>query len=524
MTVLDLEAPADTVRRDRWGRYMVLPVGASKPEGWTRATSVGKALEDTANLTNWSNRMVALGLAQRADILADVQIADPTDRKTLNRLCEKAKDIGGANTRRDLGTAIHTMFERSIVEPGWTPPDTYAADIAAIHAELAAAGLEPVAEYSEVMVVLDRHKIAGTADLVVRRITDGALFIADLKTGSSVKYGALGWAVQLAIYAHADNIYRQGKAKDGSEDERLPMPPVSRDTAIIIHVEPGSGSCDLHQLDIARGAEALEVAMAVRQWRKERDLLVPFTSSSVEGGGTAPPAGAPSTDIPADDDHQTRVDWALRRVAALKSGGHAPKMGQHWPDDTPMPADVRTGNGEWTAGQLTAVLGCLDLVEGLVEAPFDEPDPIDAAARDKALALAVDKLNAEVVEVPELPEPDEADEWATDDEVLALRTILQTMLASDDADKAQRVIGWAKEGQRQHRPWNMAPAGQPTSKRRHAISAAALELVDLDDERVRALIATVIGDDVVQPVFTTGGLLGCLTAEQANELARLAAG
>ena len=179
----------EPIRRDRYGRYVVLAPDGKKPEGYTRATTVAKALDDTSNLMAWGRRMTALGLAARPDLLALVQTTDNTDKKALDRLCESASEAGGATARRDLGTALHKMFEASCVTPGYQPPATYAADILAIHQALRAAGLQVVDECSELMVVIDRHKIAGMADLIVERISDGQLFIADLKTGSSVEWG-----------------------------------------------------------------------------------------------------------------------------------------------------------------------------------------------------------------------------------------------------------------------------------------------------------------------------------------------
>jgi hypothetical protein len=74
---------------------------------------------------------------------------------------------------------------------------------------------------TERIVVNDEIEVAGTFDLL---LTDGQeTFVSDLKTGSSVKYGGLGFAIQLSIYANASNLYTQGPAKDGSEDIREPM-------------------------------------------------------------------------------------------------------------------------------------------------------------------------------------------------------------------------------------------------------------------------------------------------------------
>ncbi len=101
MTLVDIDAPTE-VRRDRWGRYLVTPPDGGKPVGYQRATTLAKMLEDTSNLTRWSARMTLLGAAQRPDIIASTLAADPSDRKTLDKLAEQAKEHGGANVRRDL--------------------------------------------------------------------------------------------------------------------------------------------------------------------------------------------------------------------------------------------------------------------------------------------------------------------------------------------------------------------------------------------------------------------------------------
>jgi hypothetical protein len=413
----------EPIRRDRYGRYVVLAPDGKKPEGYTRATTVAKALDDTSNLMAWGRRMTALGLAARPDLLALVQTTDNTDKKALDRLCESASEAGGATARRDLGTALHKMFEESCVTPGYEPPATYAADILAIHQALRAAGLQVVDECSELMVVIDRHKIAGMADLIVERISDGQLFIADLKTGSSVEWGALGWAIQLSIYANADAIYIQGTAADGSEDLRAPMPVVNKDEAIIIHCEPESGSCDLHTLDIKRGFEALEVAIGVREWRKKRKLLIPFksaggevpveavvaptepaasttvlpeavstatgsggaggvTASSVEQIAATPPA-PDTTHITADEaaleerDHMLHIRrlWLLERIRIIGEQGFISTLQAEWPDGCAGPKAVRSRQAKWNIAETAAVVKCVDAVEMAHDLPFGATDP-----------------------------------------------------------------------------------------------------------------------------------------------------
>ena len=559
---IQLDAPGDNARRDRWGRYLVVPPGGGKPTGYTRATTVAKALDDTSNLMAWSNRMTALGLAQRPDLLALVQAADPDDRDELNKVCERAKEAGGATARRDLGTALHTMVEKAHADPEWKVPDTYAADVAAVQAAIEAAGYEVVDGMSEVMVVLDRHTIAGTSDLTLRRRADGRLRISDIKTGASVNYGALAWAIQLSVYAQADARYVQGSAHDGSQDQRLPMPEVDRDTALILHVQPGSGVCDVHELDIAAGADALEVAMAVRTWRKRKGLLVPFT---IEGGGTAgtatqDAATTPSTSVeptpprapdqpaavvpcpaaagdpsPLTDSldavlHQARVAWVLNRIEAVKERGEdaTRRLGTAMPDG-PTPKAVREGT-PWTAVQLEAWNAHVTAVEAEFELPFSDEDPAVAAERAAERAATEAARVAAPVAAPaaeSAPVTEEGGPFADPDEVASIRAVLASM----NDEPAQRglvehVFGWSRTGLDTGHPWSMSPKGQPTPLRRWAICAAAiglLDIVDLDaedpDAAVRLALALVVGDDALKPSVPVGQTLGTLTFDEAQRVA-----
>jgi hypothetical protein len=256
------------------------------------------------------------------------------------------------------------------------------------------------------------------ADLIVERISDGELFIADLKTGSSVQYGALGWAIQLSIYANADNIYIQGAAVDGSEDLRAPMPTVNKQQAFIIHCEPESGSCDLHTLNIERGFQALECAMEVREWRKARQLLVLFkgaggvesgvvvahdgpaagtdglpdavstatgSSDGVEGVTSLEPSSTPHiTDTAGsliaelvERDHMLNLRklWLLERIRIIGERGFITTLQAEWPDACAGPKAVRNGDAIWNIAETAAVVKCVDIVEMAHDLPFGATDP-----------------------------------------------------------------------------------------------------------------------------------------------------
>jgi hypothetical protein len=352
LTIDDLST-APLVRRDRWGRYLVLPPECGKPVGYTRATTVAKALDDASSLTAWAKRMVAIGLHDRADLLAQVGTVRD-DKRALNQLCERAAEAGGATTRRDLGTTIHALVERAI-QTGEAPTGPHAADVQAVLDCIARLGYR--VHSCELMVVNDRHRIAGTADLILED-SGGYCIIADLKTGSSVNYGALSWAVQLGIYATADAAYTQGPADDGSEDQRRPLPNIDTTTAMILHCEPGSGVCTPHHLNLNTGLSALSVALNVRELRK------------------AKPLGPWPEPTPEQADPAALADVAAR-IDAIKAAGHVADLARLWPEGV---ATLKN-NPTPTADELEQITDAVGNVEAIHAMPFpDAARPVEAIA------------------------------------------------------------------------------------------------------------------------------------------------
>jgi hypothetical protein len=391
LTVDDFTATQQT-RRDRWGRYLVVPLISTKPEGYTRATTVAKTLDDGASLKTWAQRMVAIGLHDRADLLAQVGQARD-DKRALNALVERAAEAGGATVRRDLGTAIHAMVERAILT-GETPTGPHAADVVAILGAIDAGGFDVVA--CERIVVNDAAKIAGTADLFLRRRSDGVHLIGDLKTGSSVAYGALGWACQLAIYATADAYYTQGAADDGSEDVREPLPELSHDEAVIIHCEPGTADAKLYALDLTVGREALALALAVREIRKAKPLSPLELTPGGDSADAEPAPGGDSADAifvgpqPADPE---RVAWVVERIEAIKAAGGVDRLAAAWPEGiatlkvNPTPTDT----------ELLCIEDAVGTAETALGIPFGDAAP----------GSTLDAFPIPVVEVTEYVDPDD---------------------------------------------------------------------------------------------------------------------
>lgn len=345
------------VPRDRWGRYLIVPPDGGPRVPYTRATTVAKTLDDTTSLMKWGKRMVVIGLATRPD-LVDLARATPVDdRRRLDDIAERAADAGGATTRRDLGTAVHDIVHRSIIDPTFTPPPAHAADVDAVREALATHHLDPVPELCERVLVHDRHRIAGKPDMLCRLAGSDRLVVVDLKTGSSVEYGALGWATQLAAYATADAVYTFGAAEDGSGDRRDPLPPRDAEIGVILHLEPGSGRCDVHDLRLTVGVEALELAVQVRKLRP----IKPLSPRQVPAGPAVCSA--------------ERFAHLEERVRRIIDAGHGGRLARIWPDGVPTLKRVRAGDTllDADAGRIASACAAIEADTGM---PFpDTADP-----------------------------------------------------------------------------------------------------------------------------------------------------
>lgn len=249
------------VPRDRYGRPMVVPPKGGKPVPYTRTTTVAGSLDDGTALVAWKLRMAAAGLSMRPDLLLAVAAARE-DKLAMDALVEDSINAAGGSTAATIGTAVHALTEKLDrgQDLGIIPQD-YVADIQA-YAE-ATKHFENV--NIEQFCVLDKYKIAGTPDRVVRY--KGELFISDLKTGSISYPGKI--AMQLAVYAN-------GLPYDPATATRGSWGDVNTERGIIVHLPAGSGKCELHFVDIKEGWKGIQLAMKVRSWRDTKKLTTPI--------------------------------------------------------------------------------------------------------------------------------------------------------------------------------------------------------------------------------------------------------
>ena len=252
------------IPRDRWGRPLIIPPNGGEPIGYTRVSTLAKALDDLNNLMAWKARKTAEGLVRRPDLLTLVSGAiangDPdTDwptKKALNAAVEQAMEAAGASKGASAGTGFHSLTEAIDRgnEPLFVPP----ADQPRLEAYRAAtAGIKWLD--IECFVVNDTVRSAGTFDRL-GRLPDGRVVVADLKSGKSEADYPFSTTVQIATYAN-------GLRYDPETGDRSPLhDDLDTSTGVLIHLPP-SGGCKLYTLNLTLGWQAAQLAAQVRDVR-----------------------------------------------------------------------------------------------------------------------------------------------------------------------------------------------------------------------------------------------------------------
>lgn len=496
-------------KRDRWGRYLLPHPDTGKDQAWTRATTFAKAVADLSGLTRWEKRMVTIGLATRPDLYAQAASLDPADRKALDRVADAAKEAAAASAGANLGTALHTFTERLDRGETVAPPDPWDRDLAAYSDAMASAGVEVRPEWVERITVVPGLGVAGTLDRIVS--WNGALYIADLKTGRDLSYSWGDIAIQLALYAHGSGLYVPGR------DAWEPMPDVDRYSALVMHLPAGSATCTLYRVDISAGWEMAQTCGQVREWRKRKDLAAPIPSGLRLVPATATEARPEPPEDVADAAPAEVVEWLTARLAALAELGEYAKglVVARWPDGVPKP-------GPWTVDHANALAEVLDTVEAHTGAPFPPADP--RQAHHPTATWATPETPSGPPSAPDWPLEDPGD-LTTPHHEAHVRAVLTAL----GEGQAETVYRWATEAKRAGRPFDRTADGLRVLHARimeaACLVAAHLWAPDEDDpeQLPRAALRVVLGQrypsDARWPV---GVVLGSLTMADATDLLALA--
>jgi hypothetical protein len=237
---------------------------------YTRASTLAKTLDDQGNLIGWAAKMAARGVAVSPDLQALAATTDLNDRSRWRDIVDRAKDRAGGNSGADLGTGIHSATEMlDLGQPLDQLPPDLRADAHAYRDALKAAGMVPLA--GEMFVVNGELQVAGSFDRLVLEPT-GTAAILDLKTidasrdaDYAVKFSAVAWAIQIALYANSkphDGLFGTGEWSDYG----LPIPQALRGYVAVIR--RGAATCDLVEVDLTEGLRLARLAAAVRDARK----------------------------------------------------------------------------------------------------------------------------------------------------------------------------------------------------------------------------------------------------------------
>lgn len=498
------------------GRYKTTDPKTGKSTTWTRMSTLAKTLSDQTGIHRWEKANVARGIQADPDMVD--RILDARD------LAQWAGKVGGDYLKADLGTAMHTaveVWERDPLAAAGLPAP-WADDLTAITDALQRHGITPSSEWVEAVMIHPELKAAGRLDFCATGPWQG-LRVCDLKTGS-IDFGVTDWAAQLAGYATAPMRWIDGRIVTAEARDT--------ETGIIIHAPLGTGTCHIYEIDLVRGKELLDACYAARVSRRgSKDLMVPhIPPESAEPGrspsgdepGPLPAATATDTGEATSDepvhvseplgevtgDLEARTDaWLAGRVKALADQPDAVRIIRTvWGD---LPATP-----PWTAEQRARVEAAVTAGEAAVGAPFPAPRPADPEPREPLPEPA-----------PVLrPQPDAGGEVSAD----VCRAVADGIRALD-ADRQTVFMRWRKEALRGARGWHDARDGQAWSARTHAAMVAIGECLthlwdsDEPDTLTRAALAVTLGDDQVQPSFTTGALLGTLSPDESRQLTQIAA-
>jgi hypothetical protein len=496
----EMETVGEGPKRDRWGRYLVVLEGGGKAAAMTRATTISSLLDSRHAIEKWQQRHVAVGLASRPDLLAQVQSTTIEDKQTLNSVCQKALDASGADAAASMGTALHRVVEKVNLDPEADVPEAFAERIAEYRRVMAAHGVTVCLNAVEQIHILAELGIAGMADAHV--MVGGRRYIFDLKTGSSIDYGSGGYSVQLSIYAAAETLY------DPHTETHRPMPEVDQERAIICHLPAKGGPATLKWLDITAGREALDHAVFAHRWRNRKDLLTPFDVPAATN------EERPTAELIAEAFPGTTVDEAetadllnRRRQRLLATLPFDVK--DKWQAQLPGVRGPKAAE-EWTPEQM-------DDIERVFELPFsDDPLPVDPPRAAQLVAPVV-----ELRPRPALGGPVDAG---------ALQMLRDRARRQSNGVKAWIKVWQAEAIEEGSADFKMG-RGKHVTLWAFEVSRAAMYLARLAEkaetpeagtEIVRRLVGKVVGDLAEQPGVTLGGLLGSLSLDEATELADLA--
>jgi hypothetical protein len=247
---------------------------------FTRASTLAKVIASTYLLDQWELREVAYGVAISPDLvgLAASVIRDDEQhhaetKATLSEVVRRAKQRAKTDARANLGTALHAFTHRRArgeAIDAMHAPAALIPDLVAYEQGMRDHGLTEIPDLVERTVVSLALGCAGTFDRIVHQtgtVTNPhpvPYTILDLKTGKSLDFSLLEFAIQFAIYANAEYLYD----KVAKTYQPFPGPEVlDRSRALAMHLPVGEAKATVWAINIDAGWQLAQVAEQARQAR-----------------------------------------------------------------------------------------------------------------------------------------------------------------------------------------------------------------------------------------------------------------
>lgn len=428
-------------------------------------SSQGKVFEYTGGLEAWKVRQAMIGVAV-SDHIRESVAAHYDEYEMLEQLAEEAMQAAGSHLAAHRGTTMHRIVDR--LDKGENVVETPLAKetIRRWRDAMSAAELEVVPEYTERFVVYPEWNVCGRFDRLMRRKSDGALVIVDLKTGEKALKYTHSVAIQLALYAHAPFLVgettrqRKGKSTAVESEEFIPMPEVDTTKGYALHM-PAEGDARVVPIKLEPAWEMVTNHLwQIYEWRKRDDLIVDEPKTN-EG----------------DDMRRLQVRKRIERL----NDEQRKAVAAQWPKGVPTLRE----DGH-TQDQLDLIVDVLDRVCGF------EVDSLDRdAPPDEGMAM-------------------------TDEDIEAIRRFVKEL--PSDAALIFGMLG--KQAFDAGTPVELAKV---RSERRFEITRAALRLAAFtgdnyaDDTTLELL--TPFFDGHIPSTATPGAVLSAMTIDEARKLA-----
>ena len=482
MTQPDSFLGASDFPRDRWGRPLIIPAAGGNPRPYSRASSYASPLNNRNGLEKWMKRCIAHGVVEQPE-LVDLARDAVQDNQAFDSVVDKMFIAGGGDAAAKLGTAIHDAIAQ--LNNGTLTLDEVSEQFK-IHAQhwqdgLRRHGFEVLPEYVECHLVCDAFEVAGSADNILRRLSDGALVIADLKTGKSISSQPIDYAVQMFMYANSD-LY------DVHTGERTPLN-IDTTTAYLFHIPAAGTGCDVYEINLqGTTKEAAELSREIYNIRRNFKKVTKHEPTVTDPNSAS----------------MARRDWIKERVKSILEHNEAAK--QHllriWPAEVPP----FKGGHQHTDAEINTLIEVLYRIEVAHDLPFGPGDP-DAARIEERDLFQLKKVFPHATPVDDT-------EDVTEEEIVRLTDILNAL-----PDKSKQLISTiSKEAKAAQRPLNLS---QRRSLRRYEIAQALVSVSMFEDlDIVRAIVALVEPEALTSS--TLGRIFGGLQIEQAQHLQKIA--